>query len=151
MYEGALDRKKVTVSKYVVPPEWVTGTRTYLEQMVYQINAAYDWGMYDASAVLQRRLMESLIIEIYIHEKRHHDIQTGGAFFMLERLIAHITSDKQVSLSRNSPKTMYEVKQLGDTAAHDRTYITPQVDIDDLKPKYRRMIQELLAKAGITK
>ena len=70
---------------------------------------------------------------------------------MLDRLITHVTSDALVSLSRNSPKTMHEVKQLGDTAAHDRTYITPQVDIDDLKPKYRRLIQELLAKAGITR
>jgi len=41
--------------------------------------------------------------------------------------------------------------KLGDTAAHDRKYITPQVDIDDLKARYRRLIQERLSKAGITK
>jgi len=141
--------KKVSVTKHVVPPEWVAGTRTYLEQMVYQINAAYNYGMYDASAILLRRLMESLIIEIYIHEKKHHEIQSGGVFYMLDRLISHITSDSNVSLSRNAPKTMREVKQLGDTAAHDRTYITPQIDIDDMKSRYRRLIQELLVKAGI--
>lgn len=151
LYENLLARKKVTVSKHVIPPDWVAGTRTYLEQMVYQINAAYDYGMYDASAVLQRRLMESLIIEIYIHERRQHDIQSGGVFNMLDKLISHLTTDAHVSLSRNSPKTMREVKLLGDTAAHDRTYITPQIDIDDLKPRYRRLIQELLAKAGINK
>jgi hypothetical protein len=54
-------------------------------------------------------------------------------------------------LGRNTPKTMSEVKQLGDTAAHDRTYITPQVDIDDIKARLRRMIAELLEKAGISK
>jgi hypothetical protein len=70
---------------------------------------------------------------------------------MLDRLISHVVSDAQVSLSRNAPKTMREVKQLGDTAAHDRTYITPQIDIDDLKARYRRLIQELLGKAGIAK
>jgi len=151
LYEAALVRRKVPISRYVVPPDWIAGTRTYLEQMVYQINAAYNYGMYDASAVLMRRLMESLIIEIYIHEKRHHDIQSGGVFYMLDRLIPYITSDAQVSLSRNVPKTMRDIKQLGDTAAHDRTYITPQVDIDDIKARYRRMIQELLAKSGISK
>jgi hypothetical protein len=150
LYEESLARKKVHVTKHVVPTEWVAGTRTYLERMVYQINVAYDYGMYDASAVLLRRLMESLIIEIYIHEKRHHEIQSGGVFFMLDRLISHITSDTQVSLSRNAPKTMREVKQLGDTAAHDRTYITPQIDIEDMKSRYRRLLQELLVKAGIT-
>ena len=151
LYEGLLARRKVSVSKPVVPPEWVSGTRTYLEQIVYQINAAYEYGMYDASAVLLRRLMESLIIEIYIHNKRHHDIQSNGSFYMLDRLISHITSDVQVSLSRNAPKAMREVKQLGDTAAHDRTYITPQIDIDDVKTRYRRLIKELLVEAGIVK
>jgi len=150
LYEGSLARKKISVTKHVVPPEWVIGTRTYLEQMVYQINAAYDYGMYDASSVIMRRLMESLIIEIYIYENRHHEIQSGGSFYMLDRLISHIMSDSNVSLSRNAPKTMREVKQLGDTAAHDRTYITPQIDIDDMKSRYRRLIQELLVKAGIT-
>lgn len=149
IYEELLARRKVPVSGHIVPPEWVAGTRTYLEQMVYQINAAYEYGMYDASAVLSRRLMESLIIEIYIHENRRHSIQSNGVFYMLDRLISHITSDMQVQLSRNAPGTMREVKQLGDTAAHDRTYITPQIDIDDVKARYRRLIQELLAKAGI--
>ena len=31
------------------------------------------------------------------------------------------------------PKTMKEIKQIGDTASHDRTYITEQTDIDDIK------------------
>lgn len=150
LYEKSLARKKVTVSKYVIPPEWVAGTRSYLEQMVYQINAAYEYEMHDSSAVLQRRLMESLIIEIYIHEKRHSDIQSGGVFYMLDRLISHLTTDAEVLLSRNAPKTMRRVKQLGDTAAHDRTYITQRIDIDDLKPSYRLLIRELLSKAGIT-
>ncbi len=148
-YEELLARRKVVVSVHILPPEWVDGTRTYLEQIVYQINIAYEYGMYDASAVLMRRLMESLIVEIYIYERRHHDIQSGGVFYMLDRLISHITSDAQISLSRGSPSTMREIKQLGDTAAHDRTYITPQVDIDDVSRRYRLLIRNLLTKAGI--
>ncbi len=151
IYGQLLKRRKVSVSKHLIPPEWVTGTRRYLEQIVYQINAAYEYGMYDASAVLMRRLMESLTIEIYVHEKRRHDIQVNGIFLMLDKLISHITTDKGISLSRNTPKTMREIKELGDTAAHDRTYITSQVDIDDLKARYRRLIQELFSKTGITK
>jgi hypothetical protein len=151
LYGQLLKRRKVSVSNNLIPSEWVAGTRQYLEQMAYQINATYEYGMYDACAVLLRRLMESLIIEIYISQKRHHDIQVGGVFLMLDKLISKIMTDKGISLSRNTPKTMWEIKQLGDTAAHDRTYITPQVDIDDLKARYRRLIQELLFKAGITK
>lgn len=149
-YGKLLNQKKVSVTGAVIPQDWVAGTRPYLEQIVYQINATYEYGMYDACAVLCRRLMESLIIEIYIHEKRHADIQTSGVFLMLERLIAYIVADANINLARNTPKTMREVKQLGDTAAHDRTYITPQVDIDDVKARYRRLIQELLLATGIT-
>ncbi|SRR6266404_1875016 len=150
-YADFLNVRKVTVSGAVIPSEWLSATRPYLEKIVYQINAAYDYGMFDACAVLCRRLMESLIIETYLHQKRHSEIQTNGVFLMLDGLITHIVADSHITLSRNAPKTMREIKQLGDTAAHDRTYITPQVDIDDLKARYRRLIQELLSTAGISK
>ncbi|TLD68211.1 DUF4145 domain-containing protein [Phragmitibacter flavus] len=150
-YSDVLSIRKVKVVGNVIPTEWITGTRPYLEQMVHQINATYEYGLYDACAVLCRRLMESLIIEIYIQEGRQHQIQVNGVFMMLERLVATISADTAITLSRNSPKTMKEIKQLGDTAAHDRTYITPQVDIDDVKARYRQLLQELLVKAGIKK
>jgi hypothetical protein len=151
LYGEFLDQKKVSVAGDVIPLDWISGTRPYLEQMVYQINATYEYGIFDACAVLCRRLMESLIIEIYIHQKRHSDIQHDGVFFTLDRLIAHVGKDQNIQLSRNIAKTMREVKQLGDTAAHDRTYITPQIDIDDLKARYRRLIKELLLISGVTK
>jgi hypothetical protein len=150
-YGNFLKTRKVEVSGNVVPTDWVAGTRTYLERIVYQINGSYEYGFYDACAALSRRLMESLIIDVYVHQKRHHEIQNNGVFIPLERLIKYVTSDAQLALGRNTPKTMTDIKQLGDTAAHDRTYITPQVDIDEIKAQYRRMIQELLEKAGVKK
>ena len=44
---------------------------------------------------------------------------------------------------------MTEVKQLGDTAAHDRVYMTSKQDIDDLLARYRRLLQDLLTASGI--
>ena len=120
--------------------------------MVYQINATYEYGMFDACAVLCRRLMESLIIEIYIHEKKHSDIQHDGVFFMLDRLIVHLGDDQNIHLSRNTKlKPCAKLSSSGDTAAHDRTYITPQIDIDDVKARYRRLTKELLLVSGVTK
>jgi hypothetical protein len=148
-YLPLLGKKQVKVSGAVLDADAVAGTRGYLEQLAHQINGTYDAGFFDACAVLCRRLMESLIIEVYIHLRRHHEIQHNGVFVTLERLVAHIKSDHSIVLSRAAPKTMDEVKQLGDTAAHDRTYITPQVDIDDVKVPYRKMIAELLRLAGV--
>ena len=93
--------------------------------------------------------METLIIETYVHLKRHHEIQQNGVFLQLERLLAHIKGNKSIALGRSTPKTMDDVKLLGDTAAHDRTYIATQVDIDDIKVRYRKLIGELLVLAGI--
>jgi hypothetical protein len=148
-YDAHFKAKVVKVSDSVIPAEWVANTRPYLEKMVHQINGCYEYGFLDGCATLSRRLMESLIIEVYVREKRQHEIQDNGVFIPLEKLIKYIAADARVTLGRNTPQTMKDIKQLGDTAAHDRTYITPPVDIDDLKPRYRRLINELLEKAGI--
>jgi hypothetical protein len=79
----------------------------------------------------------------------YHEIQHNGVFVSLERLLAHIKADKSVALGRATPKAMDDVTLLGDTAAHDRTYITTQVDVDDIKARYRRLIAELLGLAGV--
>lgn len=148
-YGDILKIKRVEVGSSIIPNEWVSGTRKYLEDLAHQINGCYEYGFYDACAVLCRRLMESLIIETYIAEKRHQEIQDNRVFFPLEQLIGCICSDKTIALGRNTRKTMMEVKQLGDTAAHDRVYITHAQDLDDIKGRYRKVIRELLASAKI--
>jgi len=148
-YEPFLKTKKVDVPDSVVPEGFVKGTRVYLERMVYQINGCYEYGFYDACAVICRRLMESLIVEIYIHSGRHHEIQNNGVFFQLEKLISYLRADAKLTLSRTSPKTMTEIKQLGDTAAHDRVSVASKQDIDDVRARYRRLLQDLLSASGI--
>jgi hypothetical protein len=148
-YLPLIGRTETPVSDSVLEVASFTGTRPYIERLVRQINGTYDQGWFDGCAVLCRRLMESLIIEIYISKSRHHEIQSNNVFFPLERLISTLKADTTFPLGRNSPKTMDEVKSAGDTAAHDRVYITKQVDIDDLKQKYRRLISELMNHAGL--
>lgn len=148
-YEPFLNINEVKVSPSVLPFEIFQGTRIYLEKIVKQINGSYDYGFYDASAVQIRRLMESLIIEVFIHKQIADEIKLNGSFLMLEKLISKITNHTQIHLGRNTPKAMENIKRLGDTAAHDRTYITQQQDINDMKPEIRRTIQELLDLAGI--
>ncbi len=148
-YGSLLETKKIKVEDTVIPQAWFSGTRVYLERLVHQINGSYQYGFYDACAALARRLMESLLIEVYVNKKRHQEIQNNGVFMSLDKLITYIRNDPMISLGRGTPKTMIEVKQLGDTAAHDRVYVTEQMDLDDIKARYRRMIQELMSMAGI--
>jgi len=131
-----------------LPSAFVSGTGAYLEQIVREINGCYQFGFYDGCAVLLRRLIESLIIEVYVHNRRANEIRDQNSFFMLDRLINFIVADRTIVLARNTPAAMQEIKQLGDTAAHDRNYITPQIDINDIRYSYRRIIQELLVLSG---
>ncbi len=142
---------EVEITSSVLPMEFFQGKRIYLERMAIQINGSYDYGFYDACAVIIRRLMESLIIEVFFHEKRVSEIKSNNIIYPLNKLIDTITNDGQIHLSRNIPKGMNLIKDLGDTAAHDRTYITRQEDIDDSKNSIRKVINELLILAGILK
>lgn len=148
-YGDLIGLAPVDVVDTVLPFEWVAGTRGYLEAMVRQINGSYQFGFFDCGAVLIRRLIESLIIDVYIHSGRHHEIQNQGVFFTLDGLIAFLSGDPRMALGRNTPANLREIKQIGDTAAHDRVYVTPQLDIDDAMPRIRRTVRELLTLSGI--
>ncbi len=148
-YASILNLKFVAVNDSILPKDLIPGNRTYLEKIAHQINGTYDNGWYDACAVLCRRLMESLIIEVYMANGRKSDIEKDGSFFMLDKLITTVKHDKQFSLGRNSAKIMDTIKSMGDTAAHDRVYITQQQDIDEVRGKFRPLINALLVQAKL--
>jgi hypothetical protein len=148
-YNSYLRLNRYQPSDSLLSSSLVTGTRKYLEDIIRQINSSYELGLYDCCAVMCRRLMESLIIEIYIQDSRKSEIQRNGVFLMLDDLIKYMCSDNKVTLSRNTPNIMKQIKEIGDFAAHDRTYITDLNDIDDVKLKYRRLIRELLVLSKI--
>lgn len=148
-YGAILKLRKLDIEDKVIPLDWVDGTRAYLEKLVHQINGTYQFGFYASCAVLSRRLMESLIVEVYVSRGRHQEIQTNGVFNSLDRLISYLTTDNSIPLGRAMPGTMRDVKELGDMAAHDRTYITRDYDIDDIKVRLCRMISELLVLSSI--
>lgn len=148
-YGQLLDIAEIKPTSSIIPLEYVSGTRVYLERLVNQINGSYDFGFFDASAVLVRRLMESLIIEIYIKNSRTAEIKNANGFFQLNGLITILSNDGIINTSRNLNRGMNFIKDIGDVAAHDRTYITPRQDIDDNKTIIRRTINELLILSGI--
>jgi sensor domain CHASE-containing protein len=93
--------------------------------------------------------METLIIEVFVQKQIAHEIKINGAFLGLEKLISKIQTHPQIHLGRNTPNAMNYIKTLGDTAAHDRTYITQPQDVDEHKLEIRRVMQDLLNQANI--
>lgn len=118
--------------------------RVYVRDIARQVNLGYEHGLFDACAVMMRRLTEVLIIDAYEAKGTRDKILDKGNYLMLNGLIGCLLSGADFKLSRNAPKWLERLKELGDNAAHSRTYITKRLDIDEFKGSYRNLISELL-------
>jgi hypothetical protein len=140
----------VAIGQPVVPFTLVRGTRNYLEKIVHQINGSYSNGLYDACAVMIRRLIETLIIEVFEENHIADKIKdSNGDFYYLSDLISAITNEKKWNLGRQSKKALPKLKDIGDKSAHSRRYIALRPDIDKIQPHLRDVIQELVSIAGL--
>jgi hypothetical protein len=134
----------------VLPFELFFDTRTYLEKVVRQANAAYDAALYDCCAVMLRRTMETLIIEVYEQDGREAELKgSDGNYLFLSGLVNYVKADKAITLSRNTLKALDDAKRLGDLSAHNRRYNAVKDDIDRVRDGIRTAAQELLVAAGM--
>lgn len=127
----------------------VKGTRGYIERTVHQINGTYENGWYDACAVMLRRLIETLIIEVF--EK--HNITSrikddNGNFYRLNKLITKTYNESTWTLENNG-EILRKLKDIGNWSAHKRRYNTNRHDIDQHLSNIRLAVQELIYLAGL--
>ena len=144
-YLDLLQTRPIRRSNSIVPLELFVGTRLYIERVVLQLNASYDAGLYDCCAVMCRRLLETLIIEVYEAHTRAGELKGGdGHFMMFSGLLSVIERDKAFNLGRNSIQGLRDFKKLGDLSAHNRRYNARSDDIDRIRDGLRVAIEELL-------
>ncbi|MCP4203440.1 MAG: hypothetical protein GY769_16100 [bacterium] len=137
-------------SDSVLPRELFDGTRGYLERVVAQINGSYDGGLYDCCAVMCRRLLETLVIELYEHLGRQAELRgSDGNYLMFSALLAILERDKTISPGRNTSKGLRDCKRLGDQSAHNRRFNARKNDIDRVRDGVRLASEELLHLAGM--
>lgn len=133
------------VTDSVLPHALFNGTRGYLEKVFFQINGSYDVSLFDCCAVMCRRLLETLIIEVYEAAGRPADIQgADGNFHLFADLLRVLLSDKSFNLSRNTQQGLKDFKKLGELSAHSRRYNAHRSDIDRVRDGIRVASEELL-------
>ncbi len=121
--------------------------RTYLVRIILQANGCYERGWYDACAVMMRRFMETMIIEVYEAHGKAADIKdSSGNFLMLRDLLNKFQNDSTWNLQRDTKRLISEVKALGDSSAHARRFIAIKDDTDKLlqNNRYRVAAEDLL-------
>jgi hypothetical protein len=140
----------VPATEQVLPLSVVQGTRrNYIVQVVVQANGNYERQWYDACSVMIRRLVETLIIEVYEAKGEAEEIKKDGHFFMLSGLIDSIQRKGAWNLQRETQNILPLLKQLGDRAAHSRRYLAAKVDIDRVIPGLRVLADDLLHLANL--
>ncbi len=139
------DKEKYSPTDALLPIEIFEGTPGYVRRTAAQAAGCYDFGWYDACAVMLRRLLETLIIECY----EHHELADGikdpeGNFLHLGKLVSLFLKQPEWNVSRNVKKAMPRLKNLGDLSAHNRRYVSRRADIDRLKTDLRLSYEELV-------
>ena len=149
-YLPLVDYRPIASSSSVVDASLFSGTRAYIEKVVVQLNASYDGGLYDCSAVMCRRLLETLIIEVYESRGEADKLKNeSGHFHMFSGLKAVIENDRNITLSRNTSQGLNDFKKLGDLSAHSRRFNARKNDIDKNIAGIRVAGEELLHLAGL--
>lgn len=137
-------------SEQVVPMSIVRGTRGYIEAVANQANGCYERGWFDGSAVMIRRLLETLIIEVFEHHGIDAKIKNNnGDFVHLSVLISTALAEKKWNLSRTSKHALPRLKDIGDKSAHSRRYNAHRKDIEKVLDDIRVVVQELVYLAGL--
>lgn len=148
-YIGFLGKRPLPASNTIVPLSLFAGTRGYIERVADQINKSFDGELYDCCAVMCRRLLETLIIEMYEHQGRAAEIKKDAHFQPLSDLVTYVENDRKISLSKLGLKALKDFKRLGDLSAHNRRYSARDTDIEPLRDGIRLVAEEMLHIAGL--
>ena len=137
-------------SQQVLPASLTRGTRGYIERIANQVNGCYEKGWYDSCAVMIRRLIETLIIEAFEHNKLSLSIKNKqGEFLYLNDLIDRTLTEGSWNLSRNTKAALKNFKSVGDKSAHSRRFNARRWDIDKIVDDLRTASEEFLYLAAL--
>ena len=144
------DSEEIVSDSTLIPEILFEGIRRpYLERNVQQINAAYENNLFDACALMMRRLLEVLLIHSFEHAGIVGEItEVDGTFQNLKTLINKAKSRPEIALSATVRKSIDEFRELGNLSAHLVRYNCRKDDIRTVRMDYRATIEELLYKAG---
>ncbi|WP_316813843.1 DUF4145 domain-containing protein [Pedobacter heparinus] len=120
-------------------------TRGHLVKIATQACKCYDNALYDACAVMTRKLLEVLVIETFERYKIEMKIKDGrGNFFYLSDLIDKLLSEDTWTIGRNARSAIPSLKKMGDQSAHNRRYFIQKADIEKIKDDLRIVLDELV-------
>ena len=150
---GQEDIVSVQQSGTILPDALFNNLQSNIQSLCKQINASYEKKLYDCTAVIMRRLLESLLVLCYQKLGIEAEImdKSGLHHITLDKMIKNAEQNKTMGFSANTRKEMVLFKDLGNYSAHKIWYNCTQQDIKPHILKYRVIIEELMYKSGVKK
>lgn len=148
---GQEDATTVQQSGTILPDTMYSNLQSNIQSLCKQINASYEKNLYDCTAVIMRRLLESLLVLCYQNAGIESEIMDKSSLYhiTLDKMIKNAEQNKTLGFSANTRKEMALFKDLGNYSAHKIWYNCTQQDIKPHILKYRAIIEELMYKSGV--
>ena len=133
-------------SANLFPIDIFDNTRDYVKKTARQAILCYDYGLYDGCLVMIRRLIETLIIELFEHrELKERILDINNNYLFCGDLIDNLLKEKTLwTIGRNAAQELPKIKKLGDLSAHNRRFNAKKSDIDSIKSGLRIVLEELV-------
>ncbi|EHQ29817.1 hypothetical protein [Mucilaginibacter paludis] len=121
-------------------------TRGYLTGFATEASCAYDFALYNSCFFMLRKLLETLIIELFEKHGIESKIKNGnGGYFFLSDLISKLVSENNWHLTKITREDIPKIKKLADSSVHSKRFSAKKVDIDNLKTEIRIIFEELVS------
>jgi len=134
----------------VIPDSLLQKERAFIRSLIAQINCSYEQNLFDACAVLMRRLLEILLILSYQEQKLEAEIlDANGNHKQLNSIISDAETNKRLALSKNTRETLDVFRKLGNFSAHKIYYNANRRSVESVILDYRAIIEELMYKCGL--
>ncbi|MCJ7708995.1 MAG: hypothetical protein MUO38_15435 [Anaerolineales bacterium] len=128
-----------------VPLEIVQGRRVYVTNVASQANRAFSCGCYDASAVMIRRLLETLIIEVFEAKAISHLIaDKSGNYLMFGDLVNKLINTKETPVGKTTRRELPTIANVLSNCAHTRAFNISKPQLLQYQAHILIAVQELI-------
>lgn len=144
------DTERVVSNSELLDESKFCGKRGYLDRLIKQINHTYKNNCYDACAVLLRRVFEIVLVLSFQKNGIESEImKPDGTHMMLDGITKKAIGNSVLRIPKRIADNFNAFREVGNSSAHNITYIAGKKDIDDISRAYRVMLEELYNKAEL--
>jgi len=132
-------------SEEFLPIEIVADSRGYVVNVARQVNRCFQYECLDACGVMIRRLLETLIIEVFDKKGLANRIKdANGNYLMFTDLVSRLTNSPETPVGKTVRKELPNTAIVLNNCAHSRTFNVSRAQLKQHQTVIVITVQELM-------